>query len=245
MFFAHQPSIFRAASLFLFCLLTHCRAPSKATYPEYSQVINLEISDDTLSPIEDFVWSEVVKVRSSKGWGTGTLFNLNGTVIAITAAHVVDDDMTVLLVDTNNNTVIFGDVIYNDHESDIAIIITSEIGRGLPLKFQHNVSGVGTDIFSVAHPNMHSKMLMRGEVVGYENNLRNFFILLQGFAWQGSSGASVFDEEGNLVGILSAIDVGRTGKKSVQLIPDVVWVKPAQLIDLEKLQTAINAAQYK
>lgn len=242
MFFA-QSFIFHVVSIFLFCTMTQCVMYDKEIYLEHAKVINLDISDDILTPVEDAVRDEVVKVRSSSGWGTGTLFNINGAVIAITASHVINDDTAVLLIDTGSNTVIFGDVIYNDVNSDIAIILTNEIGRGIPLKLQHSVAGVGTDVFTFAHPNMHSKMLMRGEVSGFESSSSNFYILLQGFAWPGSSGASIFDDEGNLVGILSAVDIGRTSRKNSQLVPEIVWVKPSQLIDLDKLQIAISASQ--
>jgi hypothetical protein len=72
-------------------------------------------------------------------------------------------------------------------------------------------------------------------------------IAMNSFAWGGSSGSGVFDEDGRFVGVVVSIMVGR-GWEGPQLVGSVVYIAPANMIDsvylrqnLDKLEATKNA----
>ena len=53
---------------------------------------------------------------------------------------------------------------------------------------------------------------------------------MQTYAWSGASGSGVFDERGDLIGIIMALDVGRT-EFGIQILENFVIVVPIWKID--------------
>ena len=56
------------------------------------------------------------------------------------------------------------------------------------------------------------------------------------YAWQGSSGSGVFDENGKYIGYVVAIDIGKT-EHGIQILQNVVLVVPAFNVDWTKTIT--------
>ena len=75
---------------------------------------------------------------------------------------------------------------------------------------------------------------LKKEVVAGANGTQ--FIYLDSYAWEGSSGAGVFDSKGKYIGYVVAIDVGSTDF-GVQVLNNVVLVIPAFKIDWTKTIT--------
>jgi len=63
-------------------------------------------------------------------------------------------------------------------------------------------------------------------------------------AWGGSSGSGVFDVDGRFVGVVSSIMVGR-GYFGPQLVGSIVYVAPANLIDIQYLRENLRKAKEK
>jgi len=60
------------------------------------------------------------------------------------------------------------------------------------------------------------------------------YLIMQSYAWSGASGSGVFDEKGSLIGIIMALDVGRT-KEGVQILNNFVIIVPTWAIDWEQV----------
>ncbi len=64
-------------------------------------------------------------------------------------------------------------------------------------------------------------------------------LIVHSYAWMGASGSGVFDDRGNLIGMLRAIDVN-DGVVVPQLTEDMVWVAPVTSLDLQRLSLVLE-----
>jgi hypothetical protein len=55
----------------------------------------------------------------------------------------------------------------------------------------------------------------------------------------GASGAGVFDQFGNYLGILVAVDIG-TFRERPQVIENIVWVMPASTFNLRSMKDSVK-----
>ena len=55
-------------------------------------------------------------------------------------------------------------------------------------------------------------------------------IYVQSYAWSGSSGSGVFDNHGNLIGYIMAIDIGNT-QYGTAILENVMLVVPIYKVD--------------
>ena len=89
------------------------------------------------------------------------------------------------------------------------------------------------NVYYTGYPNTMGPFTVRGHVMGYDAvGARNRYIL--SYAWMGASGSGVFNEEGNLVGYVLALDVGQT-EYGVQILENVVMVSFSSNIDWKPL----------
>ncbi len=63
---------------------------------------------------------------------------------------------------------------------------------------------------------------------------------MHSYGWSGASGSSVFDNEGRLVGILVALDVGPGIIGIPNIIEDVVIVVPIWMLNFDILDKSLN-----
>ena len=75
-------------------------------------------------------------------------------------------------------------------------------------------------------------MTFEGELAGY---VYGTDLAMHSMAWGGSSGSGVFDSDGRFVGVVSSIMVGR-GFFGPQLVGTIVYIAPANLIDMRHLK---------
>ena len=164
----------------------------------------------SLSSIEKSVRKAAVKVeREDGGYGS--------------AAHVVGDFKTVSLIGQSSD-VVKGSVIYRHNKRDIAFILPEKnISSRNPVQFKpinRRKSQIGNKITYTGFPNRHNLLTIRGAIAGYDSE--EDVLLIQSFAWMGSSGSGVFDLSGKFIGVVSAIDVGVAYYP--QLIETMVWI---------------------
>ncbi len=181
--------------------------------------------------------------------GSGTYFKYKGHNMVITAAHLYAlGGAQVLkseaLIVTPHEKVI-GKLVYFDRISDIAIFKVPTLDSRKAAKFKRTPSyEVGSDVVYSGFPGANSLLTIPGKLSG--EGFRTD-IAMHSFAWGGSSGSGVFDEDGRFVGVVVSIMVGR-GFMGPQLVGSVVYVAPANLIDsvylrqnLDKLEVLKNA----
>jgi hypothetical protein len=80
---------------------------------------------------------------------------------------------------------------------------------------------IGKEAFYCGNPNNQFFTVYDGRVSGMDNQ----FLLINNFAWPGSSGSVVFNKEGNVIGTISAVSVDAPTGLPV-LIPNIVRIGP-------------------
>jgi len=180
-----------------------------------------------LSSIEKSVRNAAVKVKREDGsYGSGTLLRIKNVTVVVTAAHVVGDFKKFELIGQSNE-IIKGTVIYKYDKKDIAFILPEKIMTSRkPMEFKpinRRKNQVGNRITYTGFPNEHNLLTIRGSIAGYDHE--EDVLLIQSFAWMGSSGSGVFDLSGRFIGVVSAIDVGVAYYP--QLIETMVWISPS------------------
>jgi hypothetical protein len=97
---------------------------------------------------------------------------------------------------------------------DYAIIEIEEVPRGRPLNLLMFVpsnrewrqeTSVLNEVFYTGYPNGLGPLTFRGSVAGISDEN---YIYLHSYAWPGSSGSGVFSYDGNMIGIIIALNVG-------------------------------------
>ena len=209
-------------------------------------------SDSTKTYSERISRNSAVQVRieypQASISGSGTYFKYKGHNMVITAAHLYAlGGGAVLkseaLIVTPQEKVI-GTLVYLDNISDIAIFKVPSLDSRKAAKFKRTQSyEVGSDVVYSGFPGANSLLTIPGKLSGEGFGTD---IAMHSFAWGGSSGSGVFDEDGRFVGVVVSIMVGRGFVP--QLVGSVVYVAPANLIDsvylrqnLDKVEATKNA----
>jgi hypothetical protein len=181
----------------------------------------------------------IVNVQQAGGRyrGTGTYFKYKNHHIVVTAAHIWAESIpkplsSAAMVSAPHEDVI-GKIVYWDKYTDIAILVVPPMESRTPAKFVRDPDyTVGQEVVYSGFPGANSLLTFNGELAGdgYGTDLA-----MHSMAWGGSSGSGVFDKKGRFVGVVSSIMVGR-GFMGPQLVGTVVYVAPANLIDMRYLK---------
>jgi|TARA_R110000824_G_C15190960_1_gene674742 hypothetical protein len=168
---------------------------------------------------------------------SGTYVIHNDKFYVITAAHGIIGDCDHMFVATSS------DYIYDcikyiivDQSVDYAIIEIEEVHHRTPVKLPDVIpsnrewrqeTAVLNEVFYTGYPNNLGPLTFKGSVAGISNEN---YLYLHSYAWPGSSGAGIFSYDGNLVGIVIALNVGFTGA-GYDVLEDLVIVTPLFMID--------------
>jgi S1-C subfamily serine protease len=139
------------------------------------------------------------------GTGSGNYFKLGKHRFIITAAHVVDGQEEILIIE-KGFAMTSATPIYVDTNSDIAILIPKErLKYTKAISFRRDINNqMGEKTYHCGHPAREAWHISEGLLTGTHNDV----LLLNTFAWPGSSGSVVFDESGRVIGVISALRVG-------------------------------------
>lgn len=154
--------------------------------------------------------------------GSGNYFKIRDEHFIITAAHVIDD-MTEVFITERSGFSYKAEVKHVDYFRDIAIIIPEKklmYTKAIDYRSSKYIE-IGKEVFYCGQPNNQHFTLFDGRISGIDGQ----FLLINNFAWPGSSGSVVFNKEGRVVGILSAVSVDAPTGIPV-LIPHIVRVGP-------------------
>ena len=168
---------------------------------------------------------------------SGTYVEHNDKFYVITAAHGIQGDCERMFVATDEEHV-YDCVKYIiiNHHVDYAIIQIEEIPGRIPVKLADVLPSnrewrqelsVLNETFYTGYPNGLGPLTFRGSVAGISDNN---YVYLHSYAWPGSSGSGVFSYDGNMIGIVIALNVGFTGA-GYDVLEDLVIVTPLFMID--------------
>lgn len=154
--------------------------------------------------------------------GSGNYFHIHGHTFILTAAHVVDGFEAIAITERSGD-MHRARVMHIDHSIDLAIIKADA-----PLKFTKAIDyrpskkiDIGKEVFYCGQPNQMYFSTYHGRIAG----LSGQYILVDTFAWPGSSGSVIFNKEGQPTGVVSSVSLAAPTGLPV-LIPNVVRIGP-------------------
>ena len=181
--------------------------------------------------------SAAVKVSTDMSSGSGVLVQIGRKRVIFTSYHVVRGSHRITILSGSNTSP--SEIIYFDEENDFAVLSAPGIpgNRAVRLRIKVETSSgmIGTRVHYSGFPAGHSLLTIRGTVAGFARGC----YILQSYGWLGASGSGVFDKDGRLVGILTAIDFSNAGP-APQLIESIVWIIPVSNINMSKVEAAIR-----
>ena len=168
---------------------------------------------------------------------SGTYMTYDNKFYVITAAHGIMGDCNAFFVATDSENV-YDCIKYIiiDQRVDYAIVQIEEVKHRKPVKLKEVLpsnrewqqeTSVLNEIFYTGYPNGLGPLTFEGTVAGISDD---DYIYLHSYAWPGSSGSGVFSYDGNMVGIVIALNVGFTGA-GYDVLEDLVIVTPLFMID--------------
>jgi len=209
------------------------------TTTEITEEIQSVAASD-LSRTERSIRDAAVKVERyyGSGYGSGTLMRIDGELVVSTAAHVTGDQ-PIMIIHGRDGESVPGRVIYCDAGLDIAFVHVEEMNSRDPVRFRpirERRDPVGMEITYTGFPNRNDLLTINGTIAGtlFDETL----LLMQSYAWMGASGSGVFNDSGEFVGSLIAVEVGSYFDR--QIIETMVYVTSARNINENVLRNRLR-----
>ena len=191
----------------------------------------IEVST-SMTSVEKRVRDSSVKILTGGGHGSGGLIRYKDMQLVLTAQHVASGDLgSTYLVRTLVEDKL-AVLIYADPLHDMAILYVPnkfEYAKGIKWRPGPRLSDVGTKITYSGYPSWHNLMTYRGYVAGYETDpSAGVQILLNTYGWFGCSGSLIYNQDGEMIGILWGVDLQRGAVQE-----NMIWVAPIQNLNLK------------
>tara|TARA_B100000686_G_C16732277_1_gene941432 strand:- start:1059 stop:1769 length:711 start_codon:yes stop_codon:yes gene_type:complete len=171
-----------------------------------------------------------------QGSGSGNYFRLGKHRFILTAAHVVDNAEQIIIVEKGFVRTP-ARVIYQDPISDIAVLAPVERLRYTKaIPFRRDITNqMGEKVYHCGHPAQEGWHISAGLLTGTHNDV----LMVNTFAWPGSSGSVLFDETGRVLGVISAIRLdGPFGLPA--LVEHIVLATNIKMLDSETLKGVLD-----
>lgn len=168
--------------------------------------------------------------------GSGNYLQVDGKKFILTALHVVEGRPDIFVTEKGGHNHM-AKLKWADPSRDIAIL---EISRNLKytkaIEYRSVKSNhIGREVFYCGHPENTSFMNFKGIIGGKDNQ----WLMLNIFAWPGSSGSVIFDASGDVVGVVSAVSLSEPTGVPV-LVPNIVRVGPTSLLSRDMILEALS-----
>lgn len=165
---------------------------------------------------------------------SGTYFIYLGRYYVLTVSHAIVgacEDTVVTHFENSSRCIEFALV---NEQSDYAIIEVEKLYERKPLSIMNAINfkikklpKLLDKTFYTGYPNNIGPLTVPGTIAGFADSGH---IFLNSYAWTGSSGSGVFNQDGKLVGIIMALDVGNT-QYGIDVLENLLIVIPTQHID--------------
>lgn len=173
-------------------------------------------------PLQQLKESSVVMYRSEGpkgGHGSGVIV---GPATVITAAHVAGNETT-MQVEFDNGEIREGLVTYIDQSLDMAVVAVPVPDAYKPAGLACREPLWGEQVAAVGNPLGMRRVLSVGVVATLER-LFSYIVPVDIAVTNGSSGGALFDTEGNVLGLIITMSVGRYGQTGFAgFTPAVGW----------------------
>lgn len=170
------------------------------------------------------------------GTGSGNHFKLRGEKFILTAAHVIDSCEEVKLIEYTGEQIILKPVVI-DSTLDWAILQPEKELPLKPAKFYRATPKLAMKLDMVSWPSDYGMIYSEGHLAG--SQYLSYYV--QTFCWLGSSGASVFAEDGSFLGVLHGIKVGYYDPRMPpQLLNGICLVRPLESISDKEIYEALT-----
>ncbi len=161
-------------------------------------------------PLVEELRNSVVRVYvegrpgTSGGQIRGTGFNLDPEGLVVTNRHLVEDALSVRVSFSGVGTFSSGQWTVHP-DADLAVIELE--AEGLPAVSVSDLPALpGQEILIIGNPLQFARIANKGSVVGYRENRHSDipFLVVEALIYPGSSGSPVFNEQGEVVGVIFA-----------------------------------------
>ncbi|MDX1920196.1 MAG: serine protease [Candidatus Caenarcaniphilales bacterium] len=179
----------------------------------------------------------MISNESSKGddlvLNFGTAFSINDSGLLLTSAHLIRKNSSV--TDSYGNKLTILAVEWIDEEADLAVIKVNKKVQALPLATSYNTQ-IGETLTIISNPSGFQNTLTQG-VLSSKRNRDNMQVLQYSAPISpGSSGGPIFNEDGQVIGVVQGI---YTAANSQNLNFGI----PVELLPSKFLQPAIQSKQ--
>jgi len=156
-------------------------------------------------------------VKKQKSSGTGFAISSNG--IIVTNFHVIDGAKSILIrgINADFNKTYKAKILLSDKNNDLALLQIDDYGftsfGTIPYTFKMGLGSVGENIFVLGYPlraSMGDEVKLTNGIIssrtGFQGDITSYQVSAP--AQPGNSGGPLFDNQGNLIGIISAKHAG-------------------------------------
>ena len=163
---------------------------------------------------------------------SGTYITYNNRFYVLTSAHGIIGECEGVKISYLGSQVNCVNLLYIDRKVDYAVVEIEEMPTRKAIKIPRALANprksfnILDKVYYTGYPNSTGPTTWVGTIAGVGPN----YLILQSYAWSGASGSGVFDEKGSLIGIVMALDVGRT-KEGTQILNNFVIIVPTWAID--------------
>lgn len=164
---------------------------------------------------------------------SGVYMRYRGNYYILTSAHGIVGECDTLAASYGQEAVPCEEIVAIDRETDYAIFRVPEMQSRTPIRIPQALArwqksyNLLDKVYYTGYPNSIGPTTWTGTIAGFSGD----YIVIQSYAWSGASGSGVFDENGKLIGIIMANDVGRT-EFGYQVLNNFIIVVPVWRIDL-------------
>jgi V8-like Glu-specific endopeptidase len=167
---------------------------------------------------------------------SGTYFEFANKYYVLTSAHGVLGGCELLMAFHYDDHTQCIRIVKIDREVDYVIFEVPKIESRTPIKVPNALANwkksynLLDKTYYTGYPNSIGPTTWTGNISGFTGD----YLIIQTYAWSGASGSGVFDERGELIGLIMALDVGAT-EYGYQVLNNFVIVVPIWQVDFGSL----------